>query len=481
MSNILIVAEYVAPVQAIGSLRWTKLGKYLSKNHGHNIYILTNRKDCEGTRLGDKQYDRDAALMAELDRFNGYLQFGTPAMTRPVNALFNLGRKAKRRVFSYSLRMLGERTSAADRSRLSKRPKRLGYELAKRMLEAGRKRALLCREGLCAGYFPAAAFERYERAVAVGEVPACDLVISTYGPTWPHAAASLIKRSAPSCRWIADFRDPPRADFVEPKKRIRDFPRVYESADLISLVSHPIMDHLHVGAGQAVLDLSNGFDPEDAEGRMRLKQSKFRLVYTGTLYSHAYMQQDLSPAFEAVEQLRAAGRIDIADVEICYAGSTPDVFQAQIERYPDLVPRARNLGLLTRQEAMGLQDTASVLLIATWNTKENQGVTTGKIWEYLLSGAPVLGTCTGDVPDPYLGEVIDWSGAGVMVEEARLEATLPCAVEFLGTLYDEWKRAGTTTVEIDQAYVSQFSYPALAGRLNDVIEGMLDTAPGVDR
>lgn len=481
MSNILIIAEYVAPVQSIGSLRWTKLGKYLSKDHGHNIYILTNRKDYEGTRLGDKQYDRDAALSADLDHFSGYLQFDTPAMTRPVNALFNLGRKAKRWVFSTSLRAFGEGALSAGRSRLIKRPKGLGSKLAKRMLEAGRKQALLCREGLCARYFPAAAFERYERAVAVGEAPACDLVISTYGPTWTHAVAALIKRSAPSCPWIADFRDPPRVDFMEPEGLIRDFPCVYASADLISLVSHPIVDHLHVGAGQAVLDLSNGFDPEDAVGRMRLKQSKFRLVYTGTLYCHGYMQQDLSLAFEAVEQLRAAVLIDIADVEICYAGSTPDVFQTQIERYPDLIPRARNLGLLARQDAMDLQDTASVLLVATWNTKENQGVTTGKIWEYLLSGAPVLGTCTGDVPDPYLGEVIDRSGAGVMVEEARLEATLPCAVEFLGTLYDEWRRAGTTTVEIDQAYVSQFSYPALAKSLNDVIEDMLDPAPGVDR
>lgn len=477
MSNILIIAEFIAPVQSIGSLRWTKLGKYLSKNHGHNIYILTNTKDYDGKCLGDKQYDRDAALSADLDHFSGYLQFDTPAITRPINRLFNLGRKAKRRALLSPLQAFGEEALPVDPSHCSKRSKRIDLELAKRALRVGRRRASLCREGHCAEHFPAAAFERYMRAVAEGEVPSCDLVISTYGPTWPHATAALIKQSAPSHPWIADFRDPPRVDFAEPGRYIRSFPCVYASADLVSLVSRPIEDHLYIGAGQAVLDLSNGFDPEDAKGRVRSRQSKFRLVYTGTLYSHAYMQQNLSPAFDAIEQLQAAGRIDIEDIEICYAGSAPDIFQAQVEHYPNLVPRVKNFGLLSRREAMDLQDTASVLLAATWNTEIDRGVTTGKIWEYLLSGAPILGTCTGDVPNPYLGEVVDESGAGAMVEEVRLEATLPRAVDFLAALYGEWKQTGTTTAKIDRAYVDQFSYPVLAERLNNVIEGLLDSAP----
>lgn len=42
--KILLVSEYIAPVQAIASIRWSKLTKYLKQHHNAGVDVLTNVK-----------------------------------------------------------------------------------------------------------------------------------------------------------------------------------------------------------------------------------------------------------------------------------------------------------------------------------------------------------------------------------------------------------------------------------------------------
>ena len=47
--KILIVSEYIAPLQAIASIRWTKIAKYLKISHSNiHITVLTNEKIFDG-------------------------------------------------------------------------------------------------------------------------------------------------------------------------------------------------------------------------------------------------------------------------------------------------------------------------------------------------------------------------------------------------------------------------------------------------
>lgn len=47
MKKILIICEYIAPVQAIASVRWTKIAKYIKRCHEVEISILTNKKNYD--------------------------------------------------------------------------------------------------------------------------------------------------------------------------------------------------------------------------------------------------------------------------------------------------------------------------------------------------------------------------------------------------------------------------------------------------
>ena len=46
--TLLIISEYIAPVQAIASIRWTKIAKYLKRdNEEISITVLSNEKNYD--------------------------------------------------------------------------------------------------------------------------------------------------------------------------------------------------------------------------------------------------------------------------------------------------------------------------------------------------------------------------------------------------------------------------------------------------
>ena len=49
--KVLLIAEYIAPVNAIASIRWTKISKYLVLHHQASIDLLTNEKNFSGKKL----------------------------------------------------------------------------------------------------------------------------------------------------------------------------------------------------------------------------------------------------------------------------------------------------------------------------------------------------------------------------------------------------------------------------------------------
>ena len=69
--KILIVSEYIAPLQAIASVRWTKIAKYIKKAHPEaKITVLTNQMDFSE----DAGQKRDELLAEDMWAFDEYWQ-----------------------------------------------------------------------------------------------------------------------------------------------------------------------------------------------------------------------------------------------------------------------------------------------------------------------------------------------------------------------------------------------------------------------
>lgn len=298
-----------------------------------------------------------------------------------------------------------------------------------------------------------------------------DVVVSTYGPLWTHQIARQIKLKHPDITWIADFRDP----FVISERTNTEKMRalageITHGADCVTAVSRGTIDNLFLPQDMNAYVLTNGYDVEESPIRTPCQSSLFRIVYTGTLVSEGGNKRDLSPLFIQLEELIASGEVDATKIRVEYAGSTAHLFAPFSRRFPSIP--VLDHGLLSRKEALTLQESASLLVVASWNTSIQTGVLTGKIFEYMSKDIPIIGLCSGDVPSSDIRRLIEDSYLGVCYEEAD-EATYHILRDYLREKYHEWENMGRTTRDArSRQLVKKYSYPALADRFISIVNSL---------
>lgn len=258
-----------------------------------------------------------------------------------------------------------------------------------------------------------------------------DLVISSYGPASAHLIANDMKTANPNLFWVADYRDlwaqrhaSSISEQVRAKSRQIESATVGARADLLSAVSKDMVDQLTSTLGKEVLELPNGFDIDEAaissafSERPRRHEGPMRIVYTGMLYEG---YRDPTPLLDALVSLQRKGHLRSGDITVDFYGARVDLARrlATDDMY---APFVRVLGHVPREEALLAQRSADVLLLLESPQPEARGVLTGKLFEYIASGRPVL--CVGSRPDYEIGSVLKKTGTGCVFgpdEYAALE------------------------------------------------------------
>ena len=457
--KILIISEYIAPVQHIAAIRWTKYAKYLAKDHGCEVTVLTNKKCFDGSSMTKKQYKYDESLTEDLEWFNvAYI----PSTLRQAiaNGVFSLGYQMLNRIRSSPKSGDVDSDEANGRSFINRFVKPLlSHNIPERIFE--------CVDWACGSAL-----------VAAGRK--CDLdygsfqvVISSYGPRWPHDLARRIKTIYPHMKWIADFRDSVVVSDRTNTEHNRKIAGILaNNCDMVTSVSGGTIECLHLNSSIPAEVLTNGFDAPSEIGGQNGAQEKFRIVYTGTIYSDSNNRQDLTPIFEAISQLISSGVIDKTDVLVDYAGPSSHLFLRAAESFKDVA--TNNHGLLSRRDAVSLQDDASILLVAACNTKTRIGVLTGKIFEYMVKPVPIVGLISGEVPDSDLKRLIDETKVGFCFEEARADCDQIALEQFISQAYRQWKQFGfVSRSEESRCLVERYSYKNLSKRLMEIINRVM--------
>ena len=92
---MLLIAEYIAPVNAIASIRWTKISKYLVLHHQASIDLLTNEKNFSGKKLLSENYSVDPTLMQDVSNFQKAYLVRDGAKLKIFHGIHNFLRYAK--------------------------------------------------------------------------------------------------------------------------------------------------------------------------------------------------------------------------------------------------------------------------------------------------------------------------------------------------------------------------------------------------
>jgi len=295
-----------------------------------------------------------------------------------------------------------------------------------------------------------------------------DAIVSTGPPHSMHLIALGIKEKT-GLPWLADFRDPwTKIDFfhelaLEPwaeEKHRRLERQVLRKADSVVVVGNQMKADFDSMGFRHVEVVTNGYDPADIDlSQPHQPDPAFSILHIGMLgkaRSHAIFWEGLSRLREENPGLKK-------DLIVRIYGVTDPWVMSQIEHFEDQ-SWIQFLPYIPHEEVIRVQREAAVLLLSINDVPMAKGIITGKIFEYLAIGNPVL--CIGP-PDGDAAAIIREANAGPIVgfqdEEGFRKAVL--------SLYENWKSGYSANGKGDH---EKYSRRSLCGRIAALLNQISD-------
>ena len=232
-----------------------------------------------------------------------------------------------------------------------------------------------------------------EKAREILQANDIECVITTSPPHSTQLIGLALKNEF-NIKWIADLRDPwteiyynkelYRTTFAK-KKDYRLEQACLQKADKIVVVSQDIKRHFGANRTEILAKISvipNGFDEEDfiESNDQKIPHPKV-IRYIGNL-GEQYPTSGFLKAFAALLQKDAEWKLEF--IGNCHEGVKQKVNELGI---------AKSVGFISyvdHKKAIQYMKNASILLMIIPQIENNKGILTGKLFEYLATGNPIL-------------------------------------------------------------------------------------------
>lgn len=293
-----------------------------------------------------------------------------------------------------------------------------------------------------------------------------DCVYSTFPNEVNHDLARWVMQQGMADRWIADFRDPMFYQYHDAHnlRRLKRQHRIEREADLVTIVSEGARSKFRCEgvAEEKIICIPNGFDPEDAAQTVGTPtEGMLRIFYAGTLYAG---RRDFSVVFRAISELHREGLVEPERIRFEYAGNEWPVMRSFAEQY-GLTDCCINHGFIPRSRVLELLGEADCTAVCTHNTKTDQGVVTGKVFELLLVGKPIVTVVNGDTAGSELAAIVRDCHAGPVYEQPTHDSDYPVLKQWLLDTYREKLETGAVAPVLDPGKRDAYSYEALSAQL----------------
>ncbi len=263
-----------------------------------------------------------------------------------------------------------------------------------------------------------------------------DAILSSSYPVTCHLIAKAFAEKY-HIPWIADLRDLWTQNPYLNHCALRRFAekrlelRTLNKASAIVTVSKPLAEDLsRLHTHKTVYVITNGFDPEDACFDPPELTEKLTITYTGALYNG---KRDPLMLFEALKNLIRDGIIDPDRVEVRFFGSQ-DPWLFDDIRDANLDGIVKVFGFIPRDQALQKQRESQLLLLLLWNNPQERGVYTGKVFEYLAAGRPII--ALGGLDENVVKDLVNETQAG------HYSSSLKDLEAVLSKYYLEYMRTG---------------------------------------
>ncbi len=299
-----------------------------------------------------------------------------------------------------------------------------------------------------------------------------DAIITTGPPHSMHLIGMKLSRHT-QLPWLADFRDPwTGIDFYDDllltkhaDKRHHQLERkVLSSASVVTTVSPQIKEELiSKGAGNVEV-IPNGFDPSDFENITEVEPDpdSFTLVHTGSLVP----SRNPDALWEAISGLCESNPEFEKKLKIRLVGSTDSSVVSSLRRF-GLESRTEIISYLPHAEAIKHVFSASLLLLLINNTANAEGFLSGKVFEYLASGRPILcvGPAKGDA-----AQLLEETGAGHTSGFEDVETIRKIIAQCF-----EAYQIGKPAINPDKTIINGYSRETQAGSIARILDKHIKT------
>lgn len=297
-----------------------------------------------------------------------------------------------------------------------------------------------------------------------------DAVLTTGPPHSTHLSGAALQ-ALTGTPWLADFRDPwTDINYYQELPHTQWAQRLDEALERLVLrraqaittvspswcnllrqnVERPDRDRFHI--------VQNGYDEEDvAERQHAVDTDVFSVTHVGSLYS----SRNPTALWGALKRLREEDAVP--DLRIRLVGLVDPPVRVSLQEH-DLDEVTEFVSYVPHDEAVAYMQRAGLLLLSIEDFPAATGMLTGKIYEYLVSGRPVLGVGPPEGDAAALlertdgGRLFGWTDAAGMASFVRRH-------------YEAWTegepRPGARP-NVLQPYRRQVQAEALGGVLDEI-------------
>jgi glycosyltransferase involved in cell wall biosynthesis len=256
----------------------------------------------------------------------------------------------------------------------------------------------------------------FKKASDLIETEGIKHIITTSPPHSTQLIGLKIKKKYPEIKWIADLRDPWTDIYyynqfyptLLSKLIDADYEKqVLKDADKIITVGSSLKYSFALKVKEIenkIEVITNGFDEDDFKGIESINPLKFTITYVGTL-------SDIYPVYglvSALKKLKQDGKEFVLRFVGSVSGKTrqlilSDIPDSSVEFFPYVI----------HSEAIKYMMMSTILLLIIPSHKSNKSIVTGKLFEYLSTGKPIL--CLGP-EDGDASEIIKKCRSGVTID-----------------------------------------------------------------
>lgn len=267
-------------------------------------------------------------------------------------------------------------------------------------------------------------------------------------------------------RWIADLRDPWTDIYYyrdllhtgRSKRKDAGLEReVLSGADEVITVSRPIAGMFLKKSASLSEDkfhvIPNGFDEDDFRRKTECPKDVFRITYVGSIadsYNPDVFFRILTKAISGFSDM---------NFRIRFVGSMPDSIRQLIDKN-GLNDHAEFIPHVSHADAVDYMQSSTVLLLIIPEVENNEGILTGKLFEYLASRRPVigLGPVQGDA-----SRILEECRSGKMFDRSDVNGLY----SYFKTLILQWRENKSLEIS-DQAFL-KYSRKELTRLLSGII------------